>query len=102
MDEPIVVALSENLRGAAAERVAAVSPRVRIAWISPSGEPREDVSAVQVVFRGGGLEPAGLRRLVPLLPRLRWVHSIAAGVNGDLVPEVRDRDVVVTRPRGQH
>ncbi|HWP28903.1 MAG TPA: hypothetical protein VNM50_05125, partial [Chloroflexota bacterium] len=64
MDAPIVVALSDRLRGAPAEAVARVSPRIRIVWVSPAGEPLEDVSAAEVLYRGGGLMPPGLRRLL--------------------------------------
>lgn len=58
MDEPVVVALSENLRGAAAERVAAVSPRVRLVYVTPAGAPLDDVSDTEVLFRGGGADAA--------------------------------------------
>src|SRR5881398_2384494 len=51
LDEPIVVALAEDLRERAAERIGAVSRRVRIAWVSAGGEPRDDVSDVQVIYR---------------------------------------------------
>jgi phosphoglycerate dehydrogenase-like enzyme len=100
--EPIVVALSDRLRGAPAEAVARVSPRIRIVWVSPAGEPLEDVSAAEVLYRGGGLMPPGLRRLLPHLPRLRWVHTMGAGVDGALTPEIVERDVILTRTRGLH
>src|SRR5205085_2716917 len=92
----------EGLRGPAADRIAAVSPRVRIAWVSPSGEPQDDVSAAEVVYRGGGLMPPGLRRLMPGTPRLRWIHVMGAGVDGDLTPQVVNSEIVVTRTRGLH
>ena len=87
-DQPIVVALSEALCGPAGDAVAAVSPRVRIAWVSPAGEPRDDVSQAEVLFRGGGMMPPGLRRLLPQMPQLRWVHTMGAGVDGDLAPAI--------------
>src|SRR5205814_7879030 len=102
MDEPIVVALAERLRGPEADRVSAVSPRVRVAYVSASGEPRDDVSDVEVIYRGFGLMPPGLRRLLPLTPRLRWLHVMGAGVDGDLTPQVVNSDIVVTRTRGLH
>ncbi len=101
-DRPIVVALSENLRGPDAEAVQAVSPRVKIAWVSPAGEPRDDVSEAQVLFRGGGMMPRGLRRLLPQMPHLRWIHTMGAGVDGDLTPEVVQSDVLLSRTRGLH
>src|SRR5205085_2841984 len=79
-----------------------VSPRVRIAWVSAGGEPRDDVADVQVIYRGGKLTSAGLQRLVPLTPRLRWIHVMGAGVDADLSPEILRREVVVTRARGSH
>ncbi|HZS00624.1 MAG TPA: D-2-hydroxyacid dehydrogenase [Chloroflexota bacterium] len=102
MDRPVIVALAESLRGPEAERVAAVSPRVRIAYVSTSGEPRDDVSDAEVVYRGFGLMPPGLRRLLPLMPKLRWIHVMGAGVDGDLTPQVVASDIVVTRTRGLH
>jgi phosphoglycerate dehydrogenase-like enzyme len=35
-------------------------------------------------------------------PRLRWVHSPAAGVGGMLFPAMRASDVVITNSRGMH
>src|SRR5215210_3896498 len=102
MDEPIVVALGESFRGPASESIAAVSPRVRLVFVRPDGEPIEDVSDAQVVYRGGGLMPPGLRHLLPAVPRLRWIHVMGAGVDGDLTPQVVNSEVVVTRTRGLH
>jgi phosphoglycerate dehydrogenase-like enzyme len=102
MDEPIVVALAESLRGPEAERVAAVSPRVRVAYVSAAGEPRDDVSEAEVIYRGFGLMPPGLRRLLPAMPKLRWIQVMGAGVDGDLTPQVVNGDIVVTRTRGLH
>jgi phosphoglycerate dehydrogenase-like enzyme len=102
MDEPIVVVVAESLRGPQAEQVAAVSPRVRLAYVSPSGEARDDVSDAEVVYRGFGLMPPGLRRLLPAMPKLRWIHVMGAGVDGDLTPQVVSSDIVVTRTRGLH
>jgi phosphoglycerate dehydrogenase-like enzyme len=102
MDQPVVVALAESLRGPAADKIAAVSPRVRLTFVTPRGEATDDVSQVEVVYRGGGLMPPGLRRLLPQMPRLRWIHAMGAGVDGDLAPEVVQSDVVLTRTRGLH
>jgi phosphoglycerate dehydrogenase-like enzyme len=102
VDKPIVVVLSESLRGKEADAVAAVSPRVRLAFVSPSGEPHDDVSDAEVIFRGGALMPPAVRRLLPSMPHLRWIHAMGAGVDGDLTPDVVRSDIVVTRTRGLH
>jgi phosphoglycerate dehydrogenase-like enzyme len=100
--KPVVVALAETLRGADADAVAAVSPRIKIAWVTPSGEARDDVSQAEVLYRGGGMMPPGLRRLLPLMPNLRWVHSMGAGMDGDLTPEIKNGDIQLSRTRGLH
>jgi phosphoglycerate dehydrogenase-like enzyme len=102
MDEPIVVALSETLQGPPAAQAAAVSSRVRLTWVRPDGTTGGDLADTEVVYRGGGLTIAGLQRLLPRLPRLRWVQVESAGVDGDLTPALRGRDVVITRTRGAH
>lgn len=50
------------------------------------------------VYLGFGLPPALLRAG----PRLRWVHSGAAGVGSALTPELLERDVVLTNSAGIH
>ena len=42
------------------------------------------------------------RALLQAAPRLRWVHSAAAGVRGLLYPEMLERDVVLTNSAGIH
>jgi hypothetical protein len=68
MQSPIVVALSERLRGDVENRIVAISPRLRVARVSPAGEPRDDVSQAEVLFRGGGLTPRAVHRLLPQMP----------------------------------
>jgi phosphoglycerate dehydrogenase-like enzyme len=98
-----MVALVETLQGPRADQVAAVSPRVRLTWVRPDGSTdHADLAEAEVVYRGGGLTIAGLQRLLPRLPRLRWVQVESAGVDGDLTPALRERDVLVTRTRGAH
>jgi len=42
------------------------------------------------------------REVIQRAPRLRWIHSTAAGVDQLLFPEVLERDVVVTTSSGIH
>lgn len=42
------------------------------------------------------------RALLAAAPRLRWVHSAAAGVGGALHPELRERGIVLTNSAGVH
>jgi phosphoglycerate dehydrogenase-like enzyme len=57
------------------------------------------ISDAEVVFAGLGSGPL-LRQLWPHARRLRWVHSMSAGVEGLLFPEMIESPVVVTNARG--
>jgi phosphoglycerate dehydrogenase-like enzyme len=61
---------------------------------------RETLEAVSdaTVYLGFGVPEDILRAG----PRLRWVHSGAAGVSGSLTPEMRERDVIFTNSAGVH
>ena len=50
------------------------------------------------VYVGFGMS----RALFDAAPRLRWIHSAAAGVGALLFPELRARDVIVTNSAGVH
>jgi len=40
--------------------------------------------------------------LLAAMPRLHWVHSAGAGVEGFLIPELLSRDLLLTNNRGAH
>lgn len=93
-----------------AERIHAAAPagwRVRIVdaptvsdgdgGAAPSSEAQEAVSGAEVYF-GFGIS----RALFAAAPRLRWVHSAAAGVGGLLFPEMIASPVMVTNSAGVH
>lgn len=57
------------------------------------------IEEAEVIF--AGLGTAGLlRRLWPRAKRLVWVHSLSAGVEGLLFPELVESPVVLTNARG--
>jgi phosphoglycerate dehydrogenase-like enzyme len=57
------------------------------------------VAEAEVAFVGLGAGGV-LRELWPRAERLRWVHSLAAGVEGLLFPELVESPVVLTNARG--
>ncbi len=60
---------------------------------------QSSVDEAEVIFAGIGT--AGLlRELWPRAGRLRWVHSLAAGIEGMLFPELVESPVVLTNGRG--
>jgi phosphoglycerate dehydrogenase-like enzyme len=52
------------------------------------------------VILAGGLKPDLLRNVFPLAQRVRWVHSLWAGVEKILFPELIESPVVLTNGRG--
>ncbi|MBI4877251.1 MAG: D-2-hydroxyacid dehydrogenase [Acidobacteria bacterium] len=57
------------------------------------------IGEADVVF--AGLNTAGLvRQLWPRAGRLRWIHSLAAGVEGFLFPELVESPIPLTNARG--
>lgn len=63
----------------------------------PSDEVLQAVRDAEVYF-GFGMP----RELFLAAPRLRWIHSAAAGVVSALYPEMRDSDVLFTNSAGVH
>lgn len=64
---------------------------------APSAEALDAVARAEA-YVGFGIS----RALFAASPRLRWIHSAAAGVGGLLFPELRDSTVIVTNSAGVH
>lgn len=88
--------LMERLR----EPVCRISPDCQIVPIGPDGEVAEDLAEADVLFLRWGLSPEATRRLIARIPHLRWVHTISAGVDRLLSPELRESGAVLTNARG--
>ena len=89
------------LPSALIERIEAV-PGVRCQRISAEGRLHADESVLadaQVLLRGG-IPASVLDHLLERAPKLRWVHSVSAGIEKVATPLVRSRSVTVTNARG--
>ena len=64
---------------------------------APSEEARAAIGNAEA-YAGFGMS----RALFAGAPRLRWVHSAAAGVGGLLFPEMRASQVIITNSAGVH
>lgn len=88
--------LIEHLR----EPVCQIAPDCEIVPVGPDGEIRESLEGADVLFLRWGLSPEATRRLLTRIPNLRWVHTISAGVDHLLFPELRESDAILTNASG--
>lgn len=88
--------LVERLR----EPVCRIAPEWDIVPLGPDGELTEPLDGAEVLFLRWGWSPETIRRLLARIPHLRWVHSISAGVDHLLFPELRDSDILLTNASG--
>lgn len=88
--------LIEQLR----ESVCRIAPDCEIVPIGPEGEITQSLEGADVLFLRWGLSPETTRRLITQVPNLRWVHTISAGVDHLLFPELRESDTILTNASG--
>ena len=82
-----------------AEMVTASFPDDRIVAIAD--EKGLDLAAdAEVAFSGNN--PRRVRKLLDATPKLRWYHSISAGVENMPLPEMADRGIVLTNNSGSY
>lgn len=78
-------------------RIKAVDPRLEVVAVTDRARGIELAGEAEIMV--GWNVP---REAVQRAPRLRWIHSTAAGVDQLLHPEVRERDILVTTSSGIH
>jgi phosphoglycerate dehydrogenase-like enzyme len=82
-------------------RLAEMAPDLEVVRFDNTGEPEGDVSDVTMLLRWW--TPVGaLRRVLAAAPNLRWIHTPSAGVEHLLIPEILERDIVLTNSAGAH
>lgn len=98
MQEPRHVLVAETY---GAERVAALHarfPDVAFHLVAPDGPVPHAEDADALLF--AGMHKPQLSALLRATPRLSWIHTGSAGFDWVMVPEVAERDIVVTRTAG--
>ncbi|MDQ3881518.1 MAG: D-2-hydroxyacid dehydrogenase [Chloroflexota bacterium] len=84
-------------------RIEATAPEVRCLRVSAEGQLHGDADATvddaEILFRGWLAAPV-FDHLLGRAPRLRWIHSAAAGVEGLVTSLARARGVILTNARG--
>lgn len=81
-------------------RVREIAPDITIVHTAKDGAADGDLEDAEALLRW--MSKPAFQRVLGAAPKLRWIHSISAGVDSVLVPELQDRDIVVTNSSGAH
>jgi phosphoglycerate dehydrogenase-like enzyme len=79
----------------------AIAPGADVVHVDQEGAGDADLADAQVLLRWW-MPATTLRRILAAAPRLRWLHTPSAGVDGLLIPEVIERKMVLTNSAGAH
>lgn len=78
-----------------------IAPEAEVVHVDQAGAGDGDLADAEVLLRWW-MPPTALRRILAAAPRVRWLHTPSAGVDGLLIPEVLDRKIVLTNSAGAH
>jgi phosphoglycerate dehydrogenase-like enzyme len=78
-----------------------IAPQPKIVHVDQEGAGDGDLADAEVLLRWW-MPATTLRRILAAAPRLRWLHTPSAGVDGLLIPEVIERKIVLTNSAGAH
>jgi phosphoglycerate dehydrogenase-like enzyme len=78
-----------------------IAPQAKIVHVDQEGAGDADLADAQVLLRWW-MPATTLQRILAAAPRLRWLHTPSAGVDGLLIPEVIERKIVLTNSAGAH
>ncbi|HEU4323490.1 MAG TPA: D-2-hydroxyacid dehydrogenase [Roseiflexaceae bacterium] len=76
-------------------------PDLEIVHIDREGNTDGDLSDAEALIRWW-MSKEVLGRVIAAAPRLRWLHTPSAGVDGMLLPELRERGITFTNSAGAH
>jgi len=96
----VKLVVPDHLIDVLSPHVCRIAPDCEIVPISAEGEIEGDLEDTEVVFLRWGVTGETFRRLVTSIPNLRWVHTVSAGVDHVLFPELAESDVVLTNASG--
>jgi phosphoglycerate dehydrogenase-like enzyme len=78
-----------------------IAPSAEVVHVDQAGVGDGDLADAQVLLRWW-MPTTTLRRILAAAPRLRWLHTPSAGVDGLLIPEVVERGIALTNSAGAH
>ena len=83
-----------------APRLRALLPDATWVTVAPTGEVQGDGAGVEVWL--WGFTRSSTSRVIAQLPDLRWIHTVSAGVNQVIVPELAERGILLTNSAGAY
>ena len=92
--------LPDHLADILCDRVCQIAPDCEIVLVSRDGKIQGDLGDAEVLFLRWGIGREVFQQMVARIPNLRWVHTISAGVDHLLFPELSQTDVVLTNASG--
>jgi phosphoglycerate dehydrogenase-like enzyme len=96
-----VLAVAENVAQRLRQKAAELGVPVQVVRVAEDGQLLDAADRVDAVL-STNIDSAQLRTVLRQHPSIRWVAAQSAGVDGVLVPEVRERGIAVTRVRHVH
>ncbi len=82
-------------------RLSEMAPDLEVVRFDNTGEPEGAVHDVTMLLRWW-TPVSALRRVLAAAPNIRWIHTPSAGVEHLLIPEILERDIVLTNSAGAH
>jgi phosphoglycerate dehydrogenase-like enzyme len=93
--------IPSSIAGKVEPQLRATAPQAEIVHVDQEGAGDADLADAEVLLRWW-MPATTLRRILAAAPRLRWLHTPSAGVDGLLIPEVIERKIVLTNSAGAH
>jgi phosphoglycerate dehydrogenase-like enzyme len=92
--------LPDHLMDPLGDRVCRIAPDCVVVPVSSDGEITEEIDDTEVLFLRWGLDQEVFQRLISETSNLQWVHTISAGVEHVLFPDLIESDIVLTNASG--
>lgn len=93
--------LPQSLASGVVPQISSLAAQVEVVLLDEEGQPEGDIADAEIFVRWW-YNPDVLARLLAAMPRLRWLHTLSAGVDGLLSPGLRERGLLITNASGSH
>ncbi len=97
----VKIVIAEPFAAAVRERLGDDANRVELLIAAPDGSSEADLSGADGLLRAG-FDGSGFDRMLEAATRLRWLHTMSAGVDGFELEPLRERGILFTNSAGVH